>query len=48
MKPMKKLLAISLVVAGTLAAAGSASALDRVFLSDYPGWAQQALSGPSR
>lgn len=44
---MKKLIIVSLLVASTFAAAGSASAIDKVFLKGYPGWAQQALTAPN-
>lgn len=38
---MKKLLAISLIVAGTFASAGVVSALD--YSAGYPDWANTAL-----
>ena len=41
---MKKLLAISLIVAGTFASAGIASADDSAYASGYPGWVHDAMS----
>jgi len=40
---MKKLLAISLIVVGTFASAGVASA-DTLYSNDYAGWAANALT----
>ena len=44
---MKKLIAITMIVAGTFASAGAASAAD-VFLGDYSGWQLEALTNGDR
>jgi len=44
---MKKLIAISVIVAGTFASAAPASALLGSF-TDYPGWAQDAFVGSDK
>jgi hypothetical protein len=45
---MKKLLAITLIVAGTFATAGLASASDEITLGSYSGWAHDAMSNGVR
>ena len=45
---MKKLIAISMVVAGTLASAGAASAAEDVLIGGYLGWSLDAFKSGDR